>query len=370
MGRVNAAVLEDDGKLAVDVVEVEEPRAGEVLVAVTDCGVCHSDLSLIDADMPSGRPIVLGHEAAGVVEAVGPGVTALHQGDKVVVTPLPSCGRCALCVRGNPTLCLVHSQALMTATRPDGTTPLSRGGRPVLRGLGVGGWAEHVVVPAIAAVKVDDDVDLADACVLGCAVQTGVGAVINTAGAQPGDTVAVLGLGGVGIACVQGARLAGAVTIIGIDPVAARREAALTFGATHVLDPEEDDVAAAVLDLTGIGADHAFEAAGAPALIEQGLALTRPGGTTVCVGVPPITEGITIPMAASFVVGEKRLLGSLLGSMHAHRDIPKLVALAKAGRLELGRMVTDRYPLDRIDEAVDNLRRRRGIRTAVQVVTG
>jgi Zn-dependent alcohol dehydrogenase len=367
MGSVRAAVLEADGSLAVSRIEVEEPREHEVLVRVTDCGVCHSDLSLIDGDLPTERPVVLGHEAAGVVEAVGPGVTAVRVGDPVVITPLPSCGRCALCLRGNPTLCLVHSSGLYTATRDDGTTPLGRDGAPVLRGLGVGGWSERVVVPAIAVVKVGDDTDLAEACVIGCAVQTGVGAVINTAGVEPGATVAVLGAGGIGIACVQGARIAGAAVIVAVDPVAERREAALSFGATHAVDPADTDVASACLELTGIGVDYAFEAAGVAALIEQGLAITRPGGTTVCVGAPPADQGISIPMAVGFMFAEKRLVGSLLGSMHAHRDIPRLLALARAGRLELGRMVTDRYALDDIAGAVDNLRQRRGIRTAVTV---
>jgi Zn-dependent alcohol dehydrogenase len=367
MGSMRAAVLEADGKLAVGDVDIEDPRPGEVLVRVTDCGVCHSDLSSLDGSFPAATPTVLGHEAAGIVEAVGPGVTRLRAGDKAVLTPLPPCGRCYFCTRGQPTLCAEYSSALFTSTRPDGTSPLSRGGELVYRGLGMGGWAEYVVLPQDGVVKVDDDVDLAEACVIGCAVQTGVGAVLQTAHVEEGATVLVLGAGGIGIAVIQGARLAGASVVVAVDPVAERREAALRFGATHAIDPTDTDVTAFCMDLTGIGMDYCFEAAGQAALLEQGIASSRAGGTTVGVGAAPIDQGISIPMVAGFTATEKRLIGCLLGSVHAHRDIPRLLALAKAGRLDLAGMITDRYPLDDVTAAVDNLQQRRGIRTALTI---
>jgi Zn-dependent alcohol dehydrogenase len=367
MGSMRAAVLEPDGKLAVGQVDIEDPRPGEVLVRVTDCGVCHSDLSSLDGSFPAATPTVLGHEAAGIVEAVGPGVTRLRAGDKAVLTPLPPCGRCYFCTRGQPTLCAEYSSALFTSTRPDGTSPLSRGGELVYRGLGMGGWAEYVVLPQDGVVKVDDDVDLAEACVIGCAVQTGVGAVLQTAHVEEGATVLVLGAGGIGIAVIQGARLAGASVVVAVDPVAERREAALRFGATHAIDPTDTDVTAFCMDLTGIGMDYCFEAAGQAALLEQGIASSRAGGTTVGVGAAPIDQGISIPMVAGFTATEKRLIGCLLGSVHAHRDIPRLLALAKAGRLDLAGMITDRYPLDDVTAAVDNLQQRRGIRTALTI---
>jgi Zn-dependent alcohol dehydrogenase len=367
MGSMRAAVLEADGKLAVGQIDIEDPRPGEVLVRVTDCGVCHSDLSSLDGSFPAATPTVLGHEAAGIVEAVGPGVTRLRAGDKAVLTPLPPCGRCYFCTRGQPTLCAEYSSALFTSTRPDGTSPLSRGGELVYRGLGMGGWAEYVVLPEDGVVKVDDDVDLAEACVIGCAVQTGVGAVLQTARVEEGATVLVLGAGGIGIAVVQGARLAGASVIVAVDPVAERREAALRFGATHAIDPTDIDVTAFCMDLTGIGMDYCFEAAGQAALLEQGIASSRAGGTTIGVGAAPIDQGISIPMVAGFTATEKRLIGCLLGSVHAHRDIPRLLALAKAGRLDLAGMITDRYPLDDVTAAVDNLQQRRGIRTALSI---
>jgi S-(hydroxymethyl)glutathione dehydrogenase / alcohol dehydrogenase len=367
MGEMRAAVLEADGKLGLSILDIEDPRPGEVLVKVTDCGVCHSDLSAIDGSFPAPTPAVLGHEAAGIVEAVGPGVTHLHPGDKAVLTPLPSCGHCYFCTRGNPTLCAEYSSALFTSTRPDGTTPLSRGGELVYRGLAVGGWAEYVVLPQLGVVKVDDDTDLAEACVIGCAVQTGVGAVLETARVEEGATVLVLGAGGIGIAVTQGARLAGAATIVVADPVAERRQAALTFGATHVVDPAATDVTAFCMDLTGVGVDYCFEAAGQAALIEQGIATIRPGGTVVGVGAAPLDQGISIPAVVGFTATEKRFVGCLLGSVNAHRDILRFLALARAGRLDLGAMITDRYPLDDVVAAVDNFQRRRGIRTALSI---
>jgi S-(hydroxymethyl)glutathione dehydrogenase / alcohol dehydrogenase len=368
MGRdMRAAVLEDDGTLEVGPVQIEDPRPGEVLVRVTDCGVCHSDLSVINGDHGGGKPVVLGHEAGGVVEAVGPGVTPLRAGDKAVLSPLPSCGHCYFCVRNQPTLCAEHSSALFLSTRPDGTSPLSRDGQVVFRGVGMGGWAEYVVLPADGVVKVDEDVDLAEACVIGCAVQTGVGAVLNTAKVEEGASVLVLGAGGVGIAVTQGARLAGAATIVVADPVAERREAALGFGATHTVDPSDTDVLAYCLELTGVGMDYCFEAAGQASLVETGIAASRPGGTTVAVGAPPLDQGFSIPMAVAFTATEKRLMGCLLGSVNGHRDIPRFLALAKAGRLDLAGMITDRYPLAEVGDAVENLRQRRGIRTALQV---
>jgi Zn-dependent alcohol dehydrogenase len=366
---MRAVLLEQPGAVeVVDDIEIADPRAGEVLVRVSHCGLCHSDLSVVDGSFPSPLPVVLGHEAAGTVEAVGPDVTSVKPGDPVILTPTPSCGRCYFCVRHQPTLCKVHSLALFTATLPDGTTPLSRGGRPVYRGLAAAAFGEFTIMPEVAVVKVDPDVPLETACVIGCAVQTGVGAVLNTAGVEEGATVLVQGAGGIGIACTQGARLAGAAMIIVADPVASRRDAALEFGATHVLDPADGDVAMACHDLTGgIGVDYAFEAAGLAALIESGIAATRAGGTTVCVGAPPIDQGITINGVVGFTATEKKLIGCLLGSSDSHREIPRLLALWKAGRLDLEGMITARRPLAEASQALDDLKAKHGIRTVLQV---
>ena len=366
---MTAAVLEAvDQPLVVGEVEVHDPRPGEVLVRVAHCGVCHSDLSVIDGSFPAPLPVVLGHEATGVVEEVGEGVTEVAPGDHVVLSPLPSCGQCYFCARHQPTLCARHSSSLFTSMMPDGTSPLERDGSVVYRGLGTAAFAEYAVMPEIGVVRIADDVDLAVACVLGCAVQTGVGAVLNTARVEEGATVAVLGAGGIGISVTQGAAVAGASKIVVVDPDPERREAAKGFGATHVLDPFADDVTAAAFDLTGVGFDYAFEAAGKAALIEQGIGIVRPGGTVVCVGAPPLAEGISIPAVVGFTATEKKLIGCLLGSVNSQYDVPRLIALWQAGRLDLDAMITGRYPLAKINEAVDGARSLRGLRTVIDLV--
>ena len=363
---MRAALLEAPGKplRLVDDLEIEAPRHGEVRVAVKHCGLCHSDLSIADGSFPAPLPIVLGHEASGVVEAVGPGVERLAPGDPVVLSPSPPCGRCYWCVRGEPGGC-VNTSAILTNTFPDGSTRLSRGGERVYRGVGVGAFAEKVLVPETGAVKIPADVPLGVACVIGCAVQTGVGAVLNTARVEEGATVLVMGLGGVGLSVVQGARLAGAARILASDPVAARREAAARFGATDLLDPARDDVAARCKEITGVGVDYAFETAGRASLVELGVLACRNGGTTVCVGAPPVSESISLAPAALFTVSEKKLVGCLLGSSNALREIPRLVALWQAGRLDLEGLITARRPIGEINEAVSDLKASRGIRTVL-----
>ena len=366
---MRAAILEaPNTPVFVDDIDIRGPRRGEVLVRIAACGVCHSDLSIVDGSFPSALPVVLGHEAAGVVEAIGGDVTSVVPGDKVVLTPLPACGQCYFCTRNQPTLCAVYGASLFSSLLPDGTSPLSRNGEIVYRGLATAAWAERAIMPEVGVVKVDADVPLDVACVLGCAVQTGVGAVLNTANVEAGATVLVLGAGGIGIAVTQGARLAAAARVIVVDPVAERRDAALRFGATDVCDPGEDDPIAMAFALTnGIGVDYAFEAAGQAPLIEQGIMATRSGGTIVCVGAPPLEQGISIPMVVGFTATEKKLVGCLLGSVHAQRDIPRLLALWKAGRLDLEGMITQRLPLDQTEQALESMRNREGIRTVLSV---
>jgi S-(hydroxymethyl)glutathione dehydrogenase/alcohol dehydrogenase len=365
---VRAAVLEQSGAPLVvhDDVQAEAPHVGEVAVRVSHCGLCHSDLHLIDGTMPGLLPQVLGHEAAGVITAVGPGVDEQRIGEHVVLTPCPPCGTCYFCVRGEWSIC-TNSQALMTSTHPDGGTRLSRGGQVVYRGLGVAAFAETVVTQATGAVTIPDDVPLEVACVLGCAVQTGVGAVLNTAGVEEGATVLVMGLGGVGISVVQGARLAAASTVIVSDPVPERRELAMRLGATHALDPTTDDVVAAAHDLTegGVGVDYAFDAAGANTLVNAGIDATRTGGTTVMVGVPALDDPLTYPLGTLFAAAQKTLKGCLLGSANSLHEVPRLVNLWKAGRLDLEALITSRVPLDDINTAVEDLRAARGLRTVI-----
>ena len=365
---MRAAILEQPGQPLVvcDDVEVEQPRRGEVAVRVHHCGVCHSDVSIADGTFPSALPVILGHEAAGVVEAVGEGVTSLAVGDRVVLTPCPPCGTCPWCIRGEWSLC-VNSDSMLTSTHADGGTRLSRGGEVVYRGVNVAAFAEIVVTPVTGAVRVPDDIGLDVACVVGCAVQTGVGAVLNTAHVGEGDTVVVMGAGGIGLSVVQGAALAGASRIIVSDPVAERRQSALALGATDAVDPTTDDLGTAVLDLTGIGADYAFDAVGRSALVNAGVDITRKGGTIVMVGVPGLEDPLTIPIPALVAMGEKKIVGSLLGSCNSLRDIPRIIDAARAGRIDLGALITARRGLDDINQAFDDLRTATGVRTVIDL---
>lgn len=368
--RIRAAVLDKQGQALriLDDVEIIEPRAGEVRVQVHFCSLCHSDLSVMSGVMfPLTDPIILGHEAAGVVESVGAGVTHVRPGDHVVLTPTPPCGVCYFCQRSEFSLC-VNGQAIFTNALPDGSTGYSRQGKRILRGLGVGGLAEYVVTPATGAVKIPRDLPLDVACLIGCAVQTGVGAVLNTARVVAGATTLITGLGAVGIAVVQGARIAGATTIVASDPIAERRALALQLGATHAIDPRSEDLATVCRDLThGIGLDYAFETAGHARLIEQCIGLIRPGGTTVCVGSPPMDQSVTIPNVVLFGATGKSLCGCLGGSCNALLDIPRMARLWQAGSLHLEPMVTARRPLTEVNEAFDDLRAGRGLRTVLRI---
>ena len=363
---MRAAVLEEVGKPLVirNDVEIDEPGPGQVRVDVKHCGLCHSDLSVVEGDFPAALPVILGHESAGIVESVGPNVDSLAPGDPVVLTPVPPCGTCYWCVRSEPSLC-VNTIGLATNTFPDGSTHLSRGGDVVYRGMNLAAFGEQVLVHANAAVKVGPEVPLDVVCVIGCAVQTGVGAVLNTAKVVEGATVLVQGLGGIGLSVIQGVRLAGAARIIASDPVADRREMAKRLGATDLIDPTSEDVVERTRTLTEVGADYAFEAAGRAALVESCLASVRNGGTVVAVGAPPIDQSFTIAPAAAFTISEKKLLGCTLGSANSLREIPRLVALWQQGQLDLEALLTHRRPIEEINEALDDLRASRGIRTVL-----
>ncbi len=364
---MRAALLTDPGSPLeiVDDLDLAEPRPGEVCVAVSHSGICHSDLTVIEGGYLF--PAVLGHEAAGVVAAVGAGVSHVREGDKVMITPLAPCGHCDGCARQQVSRC-PQAMSFVAGTRPDRTSPFSRAGRLVHRGVGVGAFAQRTVVPASGVVRLEDNVPLEVACLIGCAVQTGVGAVLNTAKVERGATVVVTGLGGVGISAVQGARIAGAARIVVADPVESRRQAALSLGATDAVSGDAAEVRAAVADATGgRGADYAFETAGVADLVRLGLDVTGSGGTTVVVGAPPPEHTVDIGSATVFMIQQKRLLGSLLGDCWPPRDIPRLVALWQRGDLDLESMITHRVPLDGVNEGFDRLRAAEGVRTVVEV---
>ncbi|MFL6077615.1 MAG: Zn-dependent alcohol dehydrogenase [Mycobacteriales bacterium] len=363
---MRAALLEAVGQPFTVVADVDlaPPEAGEVDVRVTHCGLCHSDLHYQDGNLTGPLPMVLGHEATGVVERLGAGVTGLAEGDRVVLTMRPSCGRCYWCVRGEVQLCPVGA-AMLGGSYADGGTRLSRGGETVYRGLVLSAFAERTVVPEAAAVRIDDDVPPGIAAVLGCAVQTGVGAVLNTAAVEPGATVMVIGLGGVGTSIVQGARIAGAGRIVGVDTSAARREQALGLGATDVVDPAETPADKAAKALTGgIGVDYGFDAVGRAAVTETLLKATRAGGTVVMVGVPPTGEDVTV-RGLIHNVAEKKLVGCYLGSANPRYEFGRLIGLWRSGRLDLAGTVTGTRPLAEINEAVADMRAGRGLRTVL-----
>ena len=366
---MKAAVLENVGealKIHHDV-SINEPRDNEVRVNIKYCGVCHSDLNVVNGSFPAFGTVILGHEAAGIVEKVGSQVTHLKVGDPVVLTCAPPCGHCYFCVRKNFSLCQ-NATAAQLFSLADGTSALSRQGEKIYHGLGVAAFAEQVVIAANAAIKIDKDIPLELACLAGCALQTGVGAVLNTAKVETGASVLIMGLGGVGMAAVQGARLAGASVILVSDPIAERRELALKFGATHVNNPLEVKVEKDCRKLSNkIGMDYAFETAGIAKLIETAINCIRPGGMAVAVGAPPLDQGITINPVTLFSSFEKKLCGCMLGSCNSLTDIPKLLQFWKEGKLNLEDMVTAIRPLEEINEAFDDMKSGKGLRTVLKI---
>lgn len=349
----------------VDDLDVAAPGPGQVRVEVHHCGLCHSDLSFMNGMVPSPTPIVLGHEAAGVVTGVGPGVTSVAEGARVMITPVPSCGRCYWCVRNEHSLC-ANATSIVTQTFLDGSTGFSRGGEVVYRGVNVGAFSHHTLVLEDAVIPVPDDVDLGVVTVIGCAVQTGVGAALNIAGVGPGDTVLVMGLGGIGISIVQGARIAGATRIVVSDPVAERRDRAAHFGATDAIDPTADDVVAEARRLTGdIGVDHAFDAVGSNALVTAGFSATRNGGTTVAVGAGPIDQMLDGINNAELMFSQKQIKGCLLGGVNSRYEIPRLLELYRTGQLDLEAMVTAHRPIDEVNLAADDMAAGVGLRTVL-----
>ena len=349
-----AAVLHEIGRerpyaesrpLQIEELELAPPESGELLIRVRAAGLCHSDLSVVDGTRVRPVPMVLGHEAAGVVEAVGPAVADVRPGDHVVLSFVPSCGTCADCAGGEPVLCAAAAEANGEGRLLGGGRRFSHAGHERHHHLGVSAFSEHIVVARASAVVVDPAVPPEVAALFGCAVVTGAGAVLNTARVRPGDSVAVFGLGGVGLAAVMGAALAGAHPIAAIDPVEAKRELALELGASAALHPDE------VGDLR---VRHAFEAAGQPAVLEAAYRATGRGGTTVAIGLPHPSRELTLN-ALSLVAESRTLVGSYLGSSVPQRDIPLLIGLWGAGRLPVERLLAGTLGLDGLNAALDAL---------------
>jgi S-(hydroxymethyl)glutathione dehydrogenase / alcohol dehydrogenase len=349
---MRAAVLrETGGPLSVEDVELAEPGAGEVTVRLAASGVCHSDWNVVTGATSNPLPAVLGHEGAGVVEAVGADVTEVAEGDHVILSWLPSCGRCFYCVQGRGVLCDVAMADMFAGTLPGGGLALSQNGEPLYHYSYLSAFAERCVVPTGCCVPIRMDAPLEVAALVGCAVMTGLGAAVLRARVAPGSTAVVFGTGGVGLSAILGCKLAGARTIVAADPVAFKRETALALGATHATDPSGEDVAALLRELTdGRGADYAFDTAGAPGIVAQAYEAVRRGGTVVAVGLPP--EGATADLPAPALAREEKVVtGSFYGSCRPQVDMPLVVDLYMEGRLDLDALVSRTYPLEEVNQA-------------------
>ncbi len=332
----------------VEEVALDPPRAGEVLVRIGAAGVCHSDWHFVSGDLATPMPVVLGHEGAGVVEAVGDHVTSVKPGDHVVLLWRSGCGRCEFCSIGRPALCATNRRERSAGNLFDGTSRLHGSAGEVKHFLGVSCFAELAVVPEQSALPIDADIPLEIAALVGCAVMTGVGAVTNTAAVRPGASVLVIGAGGVGLSAVMGARLAGADPIIVSDLVASKLELARELGATHTLSG--GDLVAQVRAIVPEGVDHAFECIGNAPLLGLAVKAIRRGGTAVAVGLPPADAEISLNVV-DLVTLEKSLKGSIYGSTRHFADIPRLLDLYRHGRLPVDRLLGRRYRLAEINEA-------------------
>lgn len=372
--KVRAAVLQRLGApapyaqsrpLEIEEVELALPGPGEVLVRIAAAGLCHSDLSILNGDRPRRTPIVLGHEAAGVVEALGEGVTDLAPGDHVILVFVPSCGHCAPCAEGRPALCEPGGAANVAGTLLGGARRLSYRGEPMDHFVGVSAFAEYATVSRRSLHKIDRELPLEIAAMFGCAVVTGVGAVVNTSQVRPGQTVAVVGLGGVGLAALMGALAAGAARVIAVDLAQDKLDFALALGATDSVNASDPDAAKRLRDMTEGGVDHALEMVGSAKALEFAYKVTRRGGTTVTVGLPAAIQTLNTPVW-HLVAEERTLKGSYLGSCVPRRDLGRFIALYRQGKLPVDRLLTGRLKLEEINEGFDRLQRGEAIR---QIVT-
>jgi S-(hydroxymethyl)glutathione dehydrogenase / alcohol dehydrogenase len=353
--QIRAAVLTGAHQpFSIETLELAAPEHGEVLVKLAACGVCHSDYHLVSGATQHPMPVVAGHEGAGVVIEVGAGVSGLRVGDHVTLNWAPDCGECFYCLHDKPNLCDTFTEPIWAGTMLDGSTRLSWGGQPVYHYCGLASFAEYCVVPQESCVRIRKDVPLEVAALVGCAVATGVGAVIYTAQVKPGDSVVVLGCGGVGLNVVQGAALSGAYPIIAVDTNPAKMILAQQFGATHALLSGANTLQDIRALTGGRGVDHAIEAVGLTHLQEMGFAAIRPGGTLTLAGLSPMGTGTNFP-GAIITRQEKVIKGSYYGTVNARRDFPLLLDWYAAGKLKLDELVSQRYRLDEINAAYDRM---------------
>lgn len=361
--KVRAALLTEMGvarpyqnsqPLRITEVELAPPGPGEVLVRIRAAGLCHSDLSVISGDRPRPLPMVLGHESAGEVVQCGDGVTGLKAGDKVVLTFMPSCGCCMPCMEGRPALCEPGAASNTKGTLLGGDRRLSHDEQLINHHVGVSCFAEYAVVSQRSCVKVDTDLDYAELALFGCAVLTGVGAVINTARVQAGASVAVFGLGGVGFSALLGAVASGAGEVIAVDFSEAKLQLAKELGATHVFKADDENLVAKIRDCTRGGVDYAVEMAGAVPALTAAWEVTRRGGETITAGLPHPTKRLSLS-PVTLVAEERTLKGSYIGSAIPARDIPRYIRLYEQGKLPINRLMGKRLSLEQINEGFDRM---------------
>ena len=347
MTTVSGVVYDGSKTTVVDDLEVGDPGPGEVRVRTAAAGLCHSDVSVINGTIPFPSPVVLGHEGAGVVEAVGKGVTALAEGDHVIMTTLGNCGHCEHCDRGRPTMC-----RFTFGYRPQ---PFTRGAEKHYSFANVSAFAQASVVKEVQAVKIPEDVPLTSACLVGCGVLTGIGAVLQRARVEPGHTVVVIGVGGIGLNVIQGARLAGATRIVAVDTNPGKADIAITFGATEFVNPADTDgdTIAGVKKILPNGADFTFECVGHVGLIRAAIELLDWGGSCVLLGVPEATAEASFLVSGMYL--DKAILGCRYGTSQPQRDVKRYVELYRQGKLLLDELVTQTYPLHDFDAALHDM---------------
>src|SRR3954447_21739042 len=350
-----------------DDVEVQAPHAGEIKVRMGASGVCHSDLSMQNGTIMCRQPIVLGHEGAGVVEEVGEGVTTVKPGDHVVISWVPQCGECFYCKKDQGYLCEAAGPSMISGGLLDGTPRFTSQGAPLFQMAASGTFSEVAIIPESGAVKIPDDLDMKVAALIGCGVLTGCGAAMNTADIKPGDTVAVIGCGGVGLNVIQGARIKGAGEIIAIDMNETKLALAKQFGAMTTVNAAETNAVSAVMELTEErGADVAFEVIGLGPTIDQAITMTRRGGQAILVGVPRMDVMINIPAFLGVILQEKTIKGCWYGSSNVQKDVPKLIDLYKKGELKLDELISRTISVDEVNEAFEAMKTGEVARSVIQ----
>ncbi len=362
---MKAAVLyEINTPLKVEEVTLDEPQENEVLVKIVATGVCHSDLHFMKGEMPQPTPFVPGHEGAGIVEKVGPGVTTLKPGDHVILMVAFACGKCRYCVEGRPTRCVENLPIQMMATLPGGGMRLHKGDQELHHLFGLASFAEYAVVHERSAVKIREDAPMEVVCPLGCGIATGIGTAINTTGIKAGESIVIYGCGGVGLSAVMGAKLAGAGTLIAVDTLERKLEMAKELGADHIINASQEDPKAKVMELTGGGADYAIECIGNVDVIMQAFGSIHVGGKCILVGMAPLVSMLSIA-PFEFLLG-KTMTGAIQGDIIAPIEIPRYIDLFMAGKLPIDKLITKNYKLDQINEAFEALEKGETIKSIIK----